>query len=312
MKTHPTKPLLALAILAAIATFAGGDFGYPALAQTAAPPAAMPAGPSGTTIRALQEALNKQGIAVKTDGVLGEETRAAIRQYQSQHHLPVTGEPDKATLDKLGVVARQGAAPGGRMQPGQQPGGAMPGGMGPGMMGQGGMMGMMGPGMMGQGGMMGMMGPGMMGPGGMGQGGMMGPGGAGMGPGMGMGAMGGPCAAGAPAMVERMEGRIAFVKAELKITEAQVPAWNVFAGALQANAAKLNELMAKMRQLGGTQPTLSQRLENQEQALAARLDGVRAVRGVFAGLLGVLTDEQKKVAEEIVPWHGGLMAMGMM
>jgi hypothetical protein len=221
MKTHPKKSLLAVAFLAATVTFAGGDVGFPTFAQTAAPPAAMPAGQSGATIRALQEALNKQGIAVKTDGVLGEETRAAIKQYQSQHHLPVTGEPDKATLDKLGVAARQGAAPGGRKQAGQQPGGAMPGGMGQGMMGQG----MMGPGMMGQGGMMPMMG-------------MMGHGGAGMGPGMGMGAMGGPSATGAPAMVERIEGRIAFVRAELKITEAQLPAWNAFAGALQANAAK--------------------------------------------------------------------------
>ena len=300
MNAHPKKPLLAAAFLAAIATFAGGDIGYPALAQTAAPPAAMPAGPSWATIRALQEALNKQGIAVKTDGVLGEETRAAIKQYQSQHHLPVTGEPDKATLDKLGVAARQGAAPGGMGQGMMGPGMMGPGMMGQGMMGPGGMMPMMGPGMMGQGGMMPMMG-------------MMGHGGAGMGPGgMGMGAMGGPSATGAPAMVERMEGRIAFVRAELKITETQLPVWNAFAGALRANATKLNEVAAKMRQMGGAQPMLSQRLENQEQVLTARLDGIRAVRTAFAGLLGVLTDEQKKVAEEIVPWHGGLMAMGMM
>ena len=288
MNAHPKKPLLAAAFLAAIVTVAGGNVGFPAFAQTAAPPAAMPAGLSGATIRALQEALNKQGIAVKTDGVLGEETRAAIKQYQSQHHLPVTGEPDKATLDKLGVAARQGAAPGGMGQGMMGPGGMMP------------MMGMMGPGMMGQGGMMPMMG-------------MMGHGGAGMGPGgMGMGAMGGPSATGAPAMVERMEGRIAFVRAELKITETQLPVWNAFAGALRANATKLNEVAAKMRQMGGAQPMLSQRLENQEQVLTARLDGIRAVRTAFAGLLGVLTDEQKKVAEEIVPWHGGLMAMGMM
>lgn len=65
---------------------------------------------SPATIKALQEALNKQGIAVKTDGVLSEETRAAIKKYQSQHHLPVTGEADKATLDKLGV-ATTGATP---------------------------------------------------------------------------------------------------------------------------------------------------------------------------------------------------------
>jgi putative peptidoglycan binding protein len=77
--------------------------GFVASAQTASPPLAE------ATIKALQEALNKQGITVNADGVLNEETRAAIRKYQTQHHVPVTGEPDKATLDKLGV--RTGAAP---------------------------------------------------------------------------------------------------------------------------------------------------------------------------------------------------------
>lgn len=67
---------------------------------------------SESTIKVLQEALNKQGITVKTDGVLNDETRNALRTFQSQHHLPVTGEADKATLDKLGVVAPIGAPAG--------------------------------------------------------------------------------------------------------------------------------------------------------------------------------------------------------
>ena len=61
------------------------------------------------TIKALQEALNSQGISVTITGILNDETRAAVRKYQTQHHLPVTGDPDKATLDKLGV--RVSAAP---------------------------------------------------------------------------------------------------------------------------------------------------------------------------------------------------------
>lgn len=85
----------------------GGIPSIVALAQSSQP--ATSAALSDATIRALQDALNKQGIAVKTDGVWNEETRAAIRKYQSQHHLPVTGEPDKATLDKLGVTSRQGS-----------------------------------------------------------------------------------------------------------------------------------------------------------------------------------------------------------
>ena len=63
---------------------------------------------SESTIKIMQEALNKRGITAKTDGVLNDETRNALRTFQSQHHLPVTGEADKATLDKLGVTAQIG------------------------------------------------------------------------------------------------------------------------------------------------------------------------------------------------------------
>lgn len=107
-----------------------------ALAQSTSPSAPATAALSQSTISALQEALNKQGITVKVDGVLNEDTRAAIKKYQTQHHLPVTGEPDKATFDKLGVVAPQSAgpsaaqtlsqaAPAGQMQMGQMPMGRM-------------------------------------------------------------------------------------------------------------------------------------------------------------------------------------------
>ena len=106
---------------------------------TPAPGAAagrMQAPLSAATIKSLQETLNKQGIPTKVDGVLGNETRAALRRYQTEHHLPVTGEPDKATLDKLGVASgASGAAAPGAMGSGK-------GTMGPGMMGGGkGMMG---------------------------------------------------------------------------------------------------------------------------------------------------------------------------
>lgn len=109
---------------------------------------------SEATIKSLQEALNKQGIALKADGILTEETRAAIRKYQSQHHLPVTGEPDKATLDKLGVPVAGAVSLGQTAQAPTTPGMAPM--MGPQMM-QGMPQGMMGPGMMGPGMMSGQM-----------------------------------------------------------------------------------------------------------------------------------------------------------
>lgn len=129
---------LSAVAVAAAAVLVAASPNFVAFAQTTQPAVTSI---SESTVKALQEALNRQGIAVKVDGVLNEETRAAIRKYQSQHHVPVTGEPDKATLDKLGVresatstqapVVAQAApttppaSPSMPTQPGQMPGGMM-------------------------------------------------------------------------------------------------------------------------------------------------------------------------------------------
>lgn len=112
MNKHVRRLGLGVALLWAMAMLAGGFLDSAAWAQS--PRGAATSAPlSEITVKALQEALNKQGIPVKPDGILNDETRAGIRKYQSQHHLPVTGEPDKATLDKLGVEDRRSGILGG-------------------------------------------------------------------------------------------------------------------------------------------------------------------------------------------------------
>lgn len=122
MHIRPIRSLLGAAMLAAALFVVSGPS---VLAQAPAPSAATL---TQSTIKALQEALNRQGIAVAADGVLNDQTRAAIRTFQSQHHLPVTGEPDRATLDKLGVrestAQAEPPAPG-QAVPGQMPQGGM-------------------------------------------------------------------------------------------------------------------------------------------------------------------------------------------
>lgn len=126
---------------------------------------------------------------------------------------------------------------------------------------------------------------------------MMGAAGAGM---EGMGGM---------ATIDRVEGRIAFLRTELKITEAQTGAWNAFAEALRANAKKLGEVRgAMMAQMNAAQPA-PDRLGLQEQWLAARLEGTRAIRAAAITLYGVLSDDQKKTADEILAPHMGMMGM---
>ena len=81
---------------------------------------------------------------------------------------------------------------------------------------------------------------------------------------------------GGMATIDRVDGRIAFLRTELKITDTQAPAWNAFADALRANAKKLGEIRAStMPKPGDAQPpasTMAERLDQQEQWLLARLE----------------------------------------
>lgn len=126
-----------------------------------------------------------------------------------------------------------------------------------------------------------------------------------------MGMMGGGMAT-----IDRVEGRIAFLRAELKISDAQADVWNGFADALRANAKKLAEVRASMMpKPGDKQPpasTFSARLDSQEQWLIARLDGLRAMKSAFAKLDEVLSDDQKKTASDLLAPHMGMGMMAMM
>jgi hypothetical protein len=161
------------------------------------------------------------------------------------------------------------------------------------------MMEMMGPGggmgMMGQGGTMGMMGPG-----GPAQPGMpMGPGG-----------MSGPEMA-MPEMGAHLEGRIAFLRLELGITEAQAPQWEAFAQAWRDNVAKLRQLQMSAPRTAQL-ATFLEHAEQQEQWLAARLEGLAAIKSAYAQLHARLSDEQKQAAETLLTRPICLGPMGLM
>jgi hypothetical protein len=108
-----------------------------ATVTTAAPP-------SQSVIKALQEALKKQGLTIETNGVLDDATRNALRRFQTQHHLTVTGEADQATLAKLDIADQASSPPStaGSTSPAQAPVQG-PSGMMSGPMMQGMMQGMM-------------------------------------------------------------------------------------------------------------------------------------------------------------------------
>lgn len=128
--------------------------------------------------------------------------------------------------------------------------------------------GMMGPGMMGYGGM----GPGMMGRYGM------------MGPGMMMGY--GPT----------MEGQLAYVKAELGITDAQKEAWDAYVSAIKSRADTMQSMHSAMVKAMQTGSAL-ERMEARTNAMQSMVESMKAIKPATEALYKVLTDEQKKKAD---------------
>ncbi|MGN6153241.1 MAG: peptidoglycan-binding protein, partial [Lysobacteraceae bacterium] len=83
-------------------------------------------GDQGPDVRHLQEALNASGVRVNgqqlpTTGYFGDQTEAAVKQYQTQHGLqPVDGKAGRDTLTALGIYPGQQQTTPTPQQPTQQ------------------------------------------------------------------------------------------------------------------------------------------------------------------------------------------------
>jgi hypothetical protein len=143
-----------------------------------------------------------------------------------------------------------------------------------------------------------MMGPGMMGPNGMMGNRTMGPWMMGWnGQGVSMCAM----------MTGHIEGRLAFLKTELKIMDAQASLWNAYADASRDNAKAMTAHGTAMMSGASTGLSLPDRLDQHEQFMAAQLDALRAMNKALKPLYTALNDAQKQAADQFV-WS----PMGMM
>jgi hypothetical protein len=142
-----------------------------------------------------------------------------------------------------------------------------------------------------------MMGPGMMGPGMMGY-----DGGAGM---MHWGASG---SAMCSAMAGHIDGRLAYVKAELKITDAQESLWNSYAAAARDSAnTMVARCMTMMSRHSGSTVSLPDRLDQNEQLMAAQLDALRATNKALKPLYAALSESQKQTADQLFWGPMGMM-----
>ena len=101
---------------------------------------------------------------------------------------------------------------------------------------------------------------------------------------------------------QHIEGQIAFYKAELKITDAQATQWNAFADALRANAVRLRQAMMKAREAQGPVFALEQ-MERRIAMLTELGDAMQAMLAAAKPLYAALSDDQKKVADELMAEH---------
>jgi hypothetical protein len=112
---------------------------------------------------------------------------------------------------------------------------------------------------------------------------------------------------------QHIEGRIAFLKAELKITDAQTRPWDQYATFMR-DAAKTRADAQEARKAASPQDRpapgearqprerkpLIERLGEQEKRLQTMLQLAQKRKAATESLFKVLNDEQKKLAEDLI------------
>lgn len=102
------------------------------------------------------------------------------------------------------------------------------------------------------------------------------------------------------------EGRIAFLKAELGITENQKGVWDAYADAIKSNLQSMQGMPQMMKAVLEAK-TPVERLDAHVGAMESRIAALKAVKPALANLYAALTDEQKKKADELLTGVGCMM-----
>lgn len=144
-----------------------------------------------------------------------------------------------------------------------------------------------------------------------------------VGPGMGMmGMMGGGCAtmgmmgqAGwgrgmmmgrQPKMGAMVEGRLAYLKSELDITASQSAAWDAYASAVEARVEAMKGMHQSMSS-AMHEGTALERMDARISAMEGMLAAMKELKPATEALYAALSDEQKKIADDLIGTDCGAM-----
>ncbi|HWG78324.1 MAG TPA: Spy/CpxP family protein refolding chaperone, partial [Stellaceae bacterium] len=100
-----------------------------------------------------------------------------------------------------------------------------------------------------------------------------------------------------------IDGRIAYLKAELKITPQQEPQFDRVAQAMRDNATAKDQAIEKLRADRGQPKNAVERLELRQQLAAERAQQSQRFLDAFKPLYASLSADQKKAADETLTRH---------
>jgi periplasmic protein CpxP/Spy len=105
---------------------------------------------------------------------------------------------------------------------------------------------------------------------------------------------------------ETVQQRIADLHASLKITPAEETQWNGVAQAMHENAAAMDKLVATNRTTLPQNLSAVQELQTYQQLAQAQVDGLENLTAAFSTLYNVMSDDQKKLADQVFQTSGTL------
>ncbi len=102
------------------------------------------------------------------------------------------------------------------------------------------------------------------------------------------------------------EGRLAFLKSELQITDAQEAVWQGYADTVKARVTTMQgmrETMMETMQSGNAM----QRMDARTSGMEAMLESMKAIKPATEKLYGALNAEQKTAADQLIGSDCGAM-----
>jgi hypothetical protein len=105
-----------------------------------------------------------------------------------------------------------------------------------------------------------------------------------------------------PSAVDRTEARIEQLHQALKITPAEEAQWGQVAQAMRDEATQMDQLITQRRAQQDMMSAVDD-LNNYAELAQTHADGVKKMSAVFAPLYSSMSDEQKKLADEVFHPH---------